>query len=105
MGKKSSGSSDRKSQSAKAGKRHGHITYPPARTSAERQAARDQGEQQFVAKNQLTVEREIPWIVYDKALKSFVSSTKKITLPADHVFDLKRGRLVNSPSRFKEANK
>jgi hypothetical protein len=101
MGKKSSGSSDRKSQTAKAGKRHGHITYPPTMASAERQAARDQGEQQFLAKQQLTVEREATIIVWDKILKAFVYRTKKITLPTDSVLDVNRGRLVNSP-RFKE---
>lgn len=103
MGKKSSGSSDRKSQTAKAGKRHGHVTYPPTMASAERQAAREQGEQQFVATRQLTVEREATIIVYDKALKGFVYRTKKITLPTESVFDANRGRLVNSP-RFKEKN-
>lgn len=100
MGKKSSGSSDRKSQTAKAGKRHGHVNYP-AMASAEKLAAQEQGNQQFVAKRQLTVERESTVIVYDKALKAFVYRTKKITIPTDSVVDAKRGRLVNSP-RFKE---
>lgn len=100
MGKKSSGSSDRKSQTAKAGKRHGHIDYP-AMASADKIAAQEQGEQQFVAKRQLTVEREATVIVYDKALKAFVYRTKKITIPTDSVLDTNRGRLVNSP-RFKE---
>ena len=104
MGKKNSGSGDRKSQTAKAGKRHGHVTYPPTMASAERQAAREMGEQQFLAPRQLTVEREATIIVYDKALKSFVYRTKKITLPTDSIYDPKRGRLINSP-RFKEANK
>lgn len=101
MGKKSSGSSDRKSSTAKAGKRHGHVTYPPTMASAERQAAREQGEQQFTATRQLTVEREATIIVYDKALKAYVYRNKKITLPTDSVFDASRGRLVNSP-RFRE---
>lgn len=100
MGKKSSGSSDRKSLTAKAGKRHGHVNYP-AMASAEKLAAQEQGEQQFVAKRQLTVERESTSIVYDKALKAFVYRTKKITIPTDSVVDPSRGRLVNSP-RFKE---
>lgn len=101
MGKKSSGSSDRASKVAKAGKRHGHVNYPPTMASPERQAARAQGEQQFVATRQLTVEREATIIVYDKALKAFVYRMKKITLPTDSVYDPKRGRLINSP-RFSE---
>lgn len=101
MGKKNSGSSDRASKVAKAGKRHGHVNYPPTMATAEKQAARDQGEQQFLATRQLTVEREATIIVYDKALKAFVYRTKKITIPTDSVLDTSRGRLINSP-RFKE---
>ena|ERR1051325_5462915 len=97
MSKKTSG--DRKSQSAKAGKRHGHVNYPPTMASPERQAAKDQGEQQFIAKNQLTVEREATIIVWDKPSRSFVYKTKKITLPTDSIYDSTRGRLINSPRR------
>lgn len=100
MGKKSSGSSDRKSQTAKAGKRHGHVDYP-AMASTERLAAKEQGEQQFVAKQTLTVEREGTVIVYDKALKAFVYRTKKVTMPTEHFYDDTRGRVVYSP-KFKE---
>lgn len=102
MAKAKSGSSDRASKVAKAGKRHGHINYP-AMASSEKLAARAQGEQQFVAQQQLTVEREATIIVYDKALKAYVYRTKKITLPTEYVLDPKRGRLVYSP-RFKESN-
>jgi hypothetical protein len=101
MSKKNSGSSDRSAGTAKSGKRHGHVTYPPTMASAERQAARAQGEQQFLSPRQLTAEREKTEIVFDKALKGFVYRTKKVTIPTDSVFDVNRGRLINSP-RFNE---
>lgn len=97
MGKKSGGSSDRSSKVAKAGKRHGHVNYP-AMASAEKIAAQDQGEQQFVAQRALSVEREGTVIVWDKALKAFVYRTKKVTIPTEFVYDPSRGRVVYSPS-------
>lgn len=100
MGKKSSGSSDRKSQTAKAGKRHGHVDYP-AMATVEKLAARELGEQQFVAQQSLSVEREGTVIVYDKVLKAFVYRTKKVTVPTEHIYDASRGRVVYNP-KFKE---
>lgn len=94
------GPGDRKSQVAKAGKRSGQPVYPAA-ISNERRAAKEQGEQQFVATHQLTVEREATIIVHDKALKGFVERTKKITLAADYAWDSSRGRVISSP-KFKE---
>lgn len=107
MGKGNSGSGDRKSQTAKAGKRSGQPIWP-APLSSERRAAKEQGEQQFISQKQLTVERDgLGWgpdgsvIVYDKALKAFVYRNKKVTLSTDYVYDATRGRVVYSPS-FKE---
>ena len=93
-------SGDRKAQVAKAGKRSGNQTYP-APISSERRAAKEQGEQQFSSRQQLTVQREVPWIFYDKALGGFFQGTKKLTANVEHVFDPSRGRVVYSPS-FKE---
>lgn len=104
MGKKSSGSSDRKSASSKAGKRHGHVDYP-ALASPEKLAAQEQGEQQFVAQQALSVEREGTVIVYDKALKSFVYRTKKVTIPTEFIYDATRGRVVYSPSYKEKQNR
>lgn len=106
MGKKSpTGNSSRIATVAKAGKRAGSTVWP-ASASAERLAAKEQGEQQFVSQRQLTVEREATIIVYDKALQAFVYRTKKITLPTEHVYDPTRGRVVYSPSfKEKETNK
>jgi hypothetical protein len=103
MGKKSSGSSDRSSSIAKAGKRHGHINYP-AMASAEKIAAQEQGEQQFISPKTLTVQQEITKIEYDKALKAFVSRTRTLTVPTEAVYDEARRRVVVSP-RFKEKEK
>lgn len=100
MGKKSAGSSNRVAQVAKAGKRSGSTEWP-ASASAERLAAREQGETQFIANKQLTVEREGTIIVFDQKLGKYVYRTKKITLPAEYIFDAHRGRVVYSPS-FKE---
>lgn len=97
---KNSGSSNREAKVAKAGKRSGSTVWP-APASSERLAAKEQGERQFIAKQQMNVEREATVIVYDKALQGFVYRTKKITLPAEYVFDASRGRVVYSPS-FKE---
>lgn len=105
MGKKNGGSSDRKSQTAKSGKRHGHVTYPPVMASHETMAAREQGEQQFFAPRQLTVEREVTTIVHDKVLNGFVYRTKKITIPVDHVFDETRGHAVSSPKFSEKGNR
>lgn len=99
MGKAQS-SGNREAKVAKAGKRSGHQVYP-APISSERRAAKEQGEQQFVAKEQLTVTREYEKIEYDKALGAFVYRIKKVTTPAEYVFDVNRGRVVYSPS-FKE---
>lgn len=100
MPKGNSGSSNREAKVAKAGKRSGHQEYP-ASISSERRAGKDQGEQQFVAKEQLTVTHEVTKIEYDKALGAYVYRTKKVTTPAEYVFDVARGRVVYSPS-FKE---
>jgi len=100
MGKKSAGSSNREAKVAKAGKRSGSTVWP-APISAERLAAKEQGEKQFVSPNQLTVEREGTIIVFDQKLGKFVYRTKKVAISTEHVFDSKRGRVVYSPS-YKE---
>lgn len=97
---KKTGSSDRKAKVAKAGKRSGNAVWP-ASASPERIAAKELGEQQFIASKQLTVEREGTIIVFDQKTKAFVYKTKKVTLSTEHVFDKTRGRIVYSPS-FKE---
>jgi hypothetical protein len=97
---KNQGSSNREAKVAKAGKRSGNTEYP-AMISAERRAAKEQGEQQFVSTKQLTVERAVTEIVFDKALGAFVYRTKKLISSAEHLFDPTRGRVVYSPS-FKE---
>lgn len=99
MGKKSGGPGDRKSSTAKAGKRHGTITYP-ANISNERRAAKEQGEQQFRSPTQLTTQRTRTIIVHDKA-KGFVYKDKTINISADYAWDANRGRVIASP-RFKE---
>lgn len=97
MGKKGGGGpGDRKSSTAKAGKRHGTITYP-ASISSERRAAKEQGEQQFVSPNQLSVTLEKPVIEWDKALRGAVIRTKKYTTSTNYIFDASRGRIVSSP--------
>lgn len=100
MGKGNSGSSNRVAQVAKAGKRSGSTEWP-APASAERLAAKEQGESQFIANKQLSVEREATIIVFDQKLGQFVYRTKKVTLPAEYVYDDSRARVVYSPS-FKE---
>lgn len=97
---KNSGSSNREAKVAKAGKRSGQTVWP-APASSERLAAKEQGEAQFVANKQLTVEREVEVLVWDKALQGAVIRTKKITATAEYVYDADRGRVVYSPS-FKE---
>lgn len=105
MGKKSSASSgNREAKVAKAGKRSGNTVWP-APASPDRIAAQEQGEQQFVSNKQLTVEREAMTIVYDKALQAFVYRSKKITLPAEYIYDPTRGRVVYSPSFKEKASK
>lgn len=104
MGKGPQSSGNREAKVAKAGKRSGHTVYP-APISPERRAAKEQGEQQFVAKEQLTVTREIEVLVWDKALGGAVFRTKKITKEADYVFDASRGRVVYSPSFKEKASK
>jgi hypothetical protein len=100
MGKGNSGSSNREASVAKAGKRSGQTIWP-APASSERLAGKEQGEQQFVANKQLTVEREVTRLEWDKALKGAVIRTRKITTTAEYLFDSSRGRVVYSPS-FKE---
>lgn len=105
MGKaKSSSAGNREAKVAKAGKRSGNQVYP-APISSERRAAKEQGEQQFIAKEQLTVARDVELIVYDKALGGFVYRTKKVIKEADYVFDANRGRVVYSPSFKEKVNK
>jgi hypothetical protein len=97
MPKKPTGSSVRIAQVAKAGKRSGSTVWPiPA--SPERLAAKEQGEQQFIANKQLTVEREATIIVFEPKISQFVYRTKKITLSTEYVYDPTRGRVVYSPS-------
>lgn len=104
MGKKSQGSSNRDAKVAKAGKRSGQTIWP-AVASAERLAAKERGEQQFISDKQLTVEREGTVIVFDQKLGKFVYRTKKIVVSAEHVYDAKRGRVVYSPSFKEKASK
>lgn len=101
---KSSGSSNRVAAVAKAGKRSGGTVWP-APASAERLAAKEQGETQFVANRQLSVERVTTTIVFDQKLGQFVYRMKKITLPAEYVYDASRGRVVYSPSFKEKVNK
>lgn len=102
MAKSPKGPGDRKSSSAKAGKRHGTVTYP-APLSSERRAAKEQGEQQFVAKATQTVVLEREVLEWDKALRGAVLRTKKVTVPTEHIWDANRGRVIVSP-RFKEVD-
>lgn len=104
MGKKSAGSSNREAKVAKAGKRSGSTVWP-ASASAERLAAKEKGEQQFVSDKQLTVEREGTVIVFDQKLGQFVYRTKKVVLSAEHIYDTNRGRVVYSPSFKEKTNK
>lgn len=96
------GPGDRKSPVSKAGKRSGSQVYP-ALISAERRAAKDWGEQQFVSRHPLTVEREGTVIVFDQKTKQFVYRTKKVQVSTDCIYDPKRGRVVYTPSA-KEKN-
>lgn len=100
MGKAPKGSSSN-STTAKAGKKHGNITYP-APISPERRAGKDGGEQQFVAKETLTHRSEKTIIVFDKQLGQYVYNTKTINTPVEFAFDASRGRVISSP-KFKEA--
>lgn len=101
---KSKGTSNRDAKIAKAGKRSGMTTWPAPATS-ERQAGKVQGEQQFVANRQLTVDRESTVIVYDQKTGQFVYRLKKVTLPAEYIYDASRGRVVYSPSFKEKTNK
>lgn len=103
MGKKSTGNAGR-SGPAKAGKRHGNITYP-SNASPERIRAKEQGESQFIARKQLTVPVEKTVIEYDKALKAFVYRTKTIHISTEFVLDPRRGRVVYSPSYKEKSSK
>lgn len=104
MGKGPQSSGNREAKVAKAGKRSGSQVYP-APISSERRAAKEQGEQQFVANQQLTVTREVEIIEYDKALQAFVYRTKKLIKSAEYVYDPTRGRVVYSPSFKEKASK
>lgn len=84
--------SNREAKIAKAGKRSGGWNEPPA-PKAENRAAREAGEQQFIAKQQLFIER--PKIVFDKNKMRFIE--KLVQIPVDQIFDPARGRLVRSP--------
>ena len=101
---KNQGNSNRVAQVAKAGKRSGQTTWP-ASASSERLAAKEQGEQQFISPNQLTVEREATIIVFDQKLGQFVYRTKKVILSTEHVYDPFRGRVVYSPSYKEKTHK
>lgn len=91
------------STTAKAGKKHGQVTYP-APLSAEKRAAKEQGEQQFYAPRTQTVVLEKEVLEWDKALKGAVLRTKKVTVTTEHSWDKNRGRVIVSP-KFKEAGK
>lgn len=94
-------SSDRSAKVAKAGKRSGGFTMPPAKL-VENQAGRDQGQQQFIAKQQLTVKREVPVLVWDKALNGVVRRIRTVTISTDYAMDTARGQIISSP-KFQEA--
>lgn len=102
MAKAPKGSSSN-STTAKSGKKHGQVTYP-APLSAERRAAKEQGEQQFYSPRTQTFTREVTKIEYDQALKGFVYRTKKVTDTTEHSWDASRGRVIVSP-KFKEKGK
>lgn len=104
MGKGNSGSSNREAKVAKAGKRSGHQVYP-APISSERRAAKEAGNQQFISKEPLTVEREATVIVFEPKIGQFVYRTKKITLPAEYVGDPSRGRVVFNPYYKEKSSK
>lgn len=101
---KHKGSSNREAKISKAGKRSGQTTWP-APASKERQAAKEEGEQQFVANKPLTVDREATIIVYEPKIGQFVYRLKKVTMPAEYVYDPTRGRVVYSPSFKEKASK
>lgn len=101
MGKSKSGSGDRAAKVAKAGKRSGQTVYP-APISAERRAAKEQGERQFIAKSSLSVPRTKTVIVYDKALQGFVERSSTVHINTEHIWDTSRGRVITNP-KFKEA--
>ena len=91
----SKGSGERTSKVAKAGKRHGAVVYPPA-PNPENQRRREAGEQQFIAKKQQYMTKEVD--VFDKNWKRGV---KTITVPIDFTYDVTRKRPVMSP-KFSE---
>lgn len=92
----SKGAGDRKSSVAKSGKRSGGYHEPPA-PKPDNKLRRENGEQQFLAKEQLTVKKEIDVLMWDKSLKEPVFRTKVVTISADHIYDPNRGQLVVSP--------
>jgi len=108
MGKAAKGSNAKDSKlKAKAGKRSGQTVYPEP-ISVERRAAKDQGEQQFIAKQQLTAVVSVPVLkelVWDKALRGAVIRPKTVTVPTDYTMDASRGRIVSSPKFTEKVGK
>lgn len=90
------GPGDRKSQTAKAGKRHGQVTYP-AQLSSERRAAKEQGEQQFRSDKPLTATITKTVIEWDKALRGAVLREKAVKVNTEHNWDASRGRVIVGP--------
>lgn len=92
--------SERVAKISKAGKRSGNQVWP-APISSERRAAKEQGEAQFVAKEQLVVVDEVQVIAFDQKLGRFVYRDKKVHTTVEFKNDPARDRVVYSPS-FKE---
>lgn len=86
------GTNDRSAKVAKAGKRSGGFISPPP-LNLDKLAAREAGEQQFIAPKQLTVEKEVN--KFDQNKMRFI--TRKVQVPVDFIFDATRGRAVMSP--------
>lgn len=101
---KNKGTSTREAKVAKAGKRSGSYTEPPA-VNKDKQDRRFLGEQQFYAPKQQTlkVTRE-NFIVWDKPSKSFVYRPKTDVFSVEFTMDEARGRVVTSPA-LKERDK
>lgn len=95
---KNKGTSTREAKVAKAGKRSGSYTEPPA-VNKDKQDGRMMGEQQFYTPKQQTavVIRE-NWIVWDKPTRSFVYRPKKDIISVEFTMDKARGRVVTSPA-------
>lgn len=95
---KNKGTSTREAKVAKAGKRSGSYTEPPA-VNKDKQDRRFMGEQQFYAQKQQTlkVTRE-NFIVWDKPSKRFVYRPKTDVLSVEFTMDTNRGRVITSPA-------